>query len=338
MSYHLKLQEFEGPLDLLLHLIKKEEADLDKISLSKITDQYLDYISSLSELDLDQASEFVLLAATLLQLKARSVLPRPQAVSEEIEEEPVEWPNGPGSEAELAKRLKVYRQFKQIAEHLQSREETWSRVYTRSAINEALAEGFSASIPTGTISLGTLCNAFQKILDNLETPEPYLELTRDQVTIMEQMQYILERLGAAGAGAGAGAGIDVGADTGVGVGVGIGVDVGSGIGVGSGAGTGVGACVGVGVDAGTGKGVGIGTTAGTGAGRPVTFNSLFSQMSTRGEIVITFLALLELIRCQQVRVIQERTLGPILVERVAGSLGEGFSESLGADFNGADYE
>jgi segregation and condensation protein A len=284
VSYHLKLQEFEGPLDLLLHLIKKEEAELDKISLSKITDQYLDYISSLSELDLDQASEFVLLAATLLQLKARSVLPRPAAVSEDFEEEPAEWLNGPRSEADLAERLKVYRQFKQIAEHLQDREETWSRVYTRSAINEALAEGFSASIPAGSISLGILCNAFQKILDNLETLEPYLELAQDQVTIMEQMQYILERVGTAGTGVGAGAG--------------------------------------------------GGADAVFGGGKPVTFNSLFSHMSTRGEIVVTFLALLELIRCQQVRVIQERALGPILVERATGSLGAGFS----ADFNGSDYE
>ena len=258
MSYHLKLQEFEGPLDLLLHLIKKEEAELDKISLSKITDQYLDYISGLAELDLDQASEFVLLAATLLQLKARSVLPRPAAVSEDFDEEPVEWPAGPGTEADLAERLNVYHQFKQLAERLQEREETWSKVYTRSAINEALAEGFSASIPAGSISLTTLCNAFQKILDNLETPEPYLELASDQVTIIEQMEYILERVGTAG------------------------------------------------------------------AGKPVTFNALFSQMSTRGEIVVTFLALLELIRCQQVRVMQEKALGPILVERAAaGSLGAG---------------
>lgn len=245
MSYYLKLNDFEGPLDLLLHLMQKDEAELDKISISKITDQYLEYIVGLPELDLDQASEFVLLAATLLELKARSVLPRPVS-KDDPNAEPLEWQTEIAAEEDLADRLAVYRSFKELAENLREREETWSKVYTRSAMNEALAEGFSASIPVGSISLSTLCNALKKMLDNLETPEPFLELPRDQITVAEQMQYILERV----------------AET----------------------------------------------------EEQLSFIDLFSQLSTRAEIVVSFLALLELIRCQQVRVVQHQALGPILVE------------------------
>ena len=90
MSYEVKLSRFEGPLDLLLHLIEQAEVDIKDIFISEITSQYLEYMSQIDELDMDTASEFLTMAATLVYIKSRSLLPRPPKENTEEEEDPAE--------------------------------------------------------------------------------------------------------------------------------------------------------------------------------------------------------------------------------------------------------
>ena len=100
MRYEVKINEFSGPLDLLLHLIKKSNIDIYDISLEEITNQYLDYINSMKELNLDIASEYLVMASELLEYKSRSLLPKKENVSDEYEEDP---------KNELIKRLVDYK-------------------------------------------------------------------------------------------------------------------------------------------------------------------------------------------------------------------------------------
>ncbi|MBQ3132506.1 MAG: segregation/condensation protein A, partial [Clostridia bacterium] len=90
MSYEVKLSRFEGPLDLLLHLIEQAEVDIKDIFISEITSQYLEYMNQIEELDMDTASEFLTMAATLVYIKSRSLLPRPPKETTEEEEDPAE--------------------------------------------------------------------------------------------------------------------------------------------------------------------------------------------------------------------------------------------------------
>jgi len=128
-EYKIKLPSFEGPFDLLFHLIKKAEVDIWSISIADITDQYLAYLQSMKELNLDIASEFLVMAATLLRLKSKLLLPRaPRGDDQEDEEEMFEI----NTAEELFQRLKEYRAFKEIGTYLQLREEEQQKIYLRS--------------------------------------------------------------------------------------------------------------------------------------------------------------------------------------------------------------
>ncbi len=127
-EYKIKLPAFEGPFDLLFHLIKKAEVDIWSISIADITDQYLSYLQSMKELNLDIASEFLVMAATLLRLKSKLLLPRPMHSGEEEEEELFEI----NTAEELFQRLEEYRIFKETARYLQDREEEQRKIYLRS--------------------------------------------------------------------------------------------------------------------------------------------------------------------------------------------------------------
>ena len=129
VEYRIKLPTFEGPFDLLFHLIKKAEVDIWSISIADITDQYLAYLQSMKELNLDIASEFLVMAATLLRLKSKLLLPKPAAVGEQEEEEDLFEIH---SAEELFQRLEEYRFFKEIAQHLENREEEQRKIYLRS--------------------------------------------------------------------------------------------------------------------------------------------------------------------------------------------------------------
>src|SRR5713101_7831959 len=113
MSYRVKLDIFEGPLDLLLHLVKKNEVDLSDIPVATITDQYIAYLNLLQQLDLDVAGEYLVMAATLLHLKSRLLLPGDETTDEEESEDP---------RTELARQLLEYQRFKEAAELLNRHE------------------------------------------------------------------------------------------------------------------------------------------------------------------------------------------------------------------------
>ncbi len=129
-EYRIKLPTFEGPFDLLFHLIRKAEVDIWSISIADITGQYLAYLQSMKELNLDIASEFLVMAATLLRLKSRMLLPKP--VSEAAQEGEEEDLFAIQSAEELFQRLEEYRFFKEVAQHLSRCEEDQQKIYLRS--------------------------------------------------------------------------------------------------------------------------------------------------------------------------------------------------------------
>ena len=120
ITYTFKLKDFDGPLDLLLTLIGKAQIDIRDIFVSEITDQYLDIVRNAPDLDMDEASDFLVMAATLLEIKSRAMLPRPPAVEEE--EDP---------ETELIRRLEEYKRFRETAESMKDFEEAAKHVFTK---------------------------------------------------------------------------------------------------------------------------------------------------------------------------------------------------------------
>lgn len=126
IEYRVRLEVFEGPLDLLLRLIEREEMDITQVSLARVTDQYLEHVAAMREVDPDDLAEFLVIAAKLLLIKSRVLLPQPEPLKEEEEEE-----EDVGEL--LVERLRQYRRFKQIAEMLGAREEAGLRSYARLA-------------------------------------------------------------------------------------------------------------------------------------------------------------------------------------------------------------
>ena len=126
--YHVKLPIFEGPFDLLFHLVKKEELDIWEISLSRITDQYLQYLQSMKNFNMNVAGDFLVMAASLLHLKSRMMLPRPSPFLQEIEEDALYF----GSKEDLVRCLLEYSKIKSAASILKERELQQARIFLRS--------------------------------------------------------------------------------------------------------------------------------------------------------------------------------------------------------------
>lgn len=119
MEYHVRLDLFEGPLDLLLHLVHKSKIEIADVSMTIITEQYLDYISKMREFDVEIASEFLVMASTLLLIKSRALLPDPDAL-EDV---------GEDFEQELFRRLEEYKKYKEASHRLKEREERYSNIH-----------------------------------------------------------------------------------------------------------------------------------------------------------------------------------------------------------------
>lgn len=119
MEYCVKLDLFEGPLDLLLHLVQKSKIEIADISMATITEQYLDYLDRMRDFDVEIASEFLVMASTLLLIKSRALLPGPDDLGEDNED----------PEQELRKRLEEYKKYKEISQKLREREERYSNIY-----------------------------------------------------------------------------------------------------------------------------------------------------------------------------------------------------------------
>jgi segregation and condensation protein A len=183
MSYKIKLELFEGPLDLLLYLVKKDHLNIYDIPIAKVTGQYLEYLNLMQLLDLNIAGEFLVMAATLMQIKSKMLLPAEETAVEEEQEDP---------RAELVKRLLEYEKFKQIAETLRQKESGQQEVFKRPKVEidtnlpEQKEVYFEASI-------FDLINAFSQALKDVPR-EVFYEVIKDEFTIEQKIHDILHML------------------------------------------------------------------------------------------------------------------------------------------------
>jgi segregation and condensation protein A len=181
MSYRVKLDVFEGPLDLLLHLVKKNEVELSDIPVATITDQYLAYLDLMQQLDLDVAGEYLVMAATLLHLKSRMLLPGGDVNDEEEGEDP---------RAELARQLLEYQRFKEAADLLNHRDWLDRDVFARAPLQD---ETDTETEVLYDVSLGDLLDALQEILKRA-APEVVHQVILEQVSLRERLCFVLDTL------------------------------------------------------------------------------------------------------------------------------------------------
>lgn len=180
MAYRVKLGNFEGPLDLLLFVIKKNEVDIYDIPIALLTRQYLEYIHLMQKLDLDLASDFILMAATLIRIKAQMLLPKP-----ELEEVPEDF----DPRQELIERLVEYKKYKEIAFDL-SRRESFRRLHFVRQIPEAQVGDISSDEPIyGQVSLFDLLAAFNESIKKMEN-EPIHQVLTPAVSVEDQLKFI----------------------------------------------------------------------------------------------------------------------------------------------------
>lgn len=182
-GYAIKLDIFEGPLDLLLYLIKKNEIDIYNIPIALVTEQYLEYLKIIKELNLDLAGEYLVMASTLIHIKSRLLLPPPEEPEEE-EEDP---------RAELVRQLLEHKTFKEVAENLGSRPLLERDVFTRAAIlPEEMKE------PTGEeelveASVFELIEAFHRIVSQMDKKE-LMEIDLEKLSLTDIINEIMDRL------------------------------------------------------------------------------------------------------------------------------------------------
>jgi len=235
VSTSVQLEIFEGPLDLLLHLIKKNEVSITDIPIATITEQYLATLELMQNLSLDVAGEFLVMAATLIHIKSRMLLPAGDDEGDEDE--------GVDPHDELVRRLLEYQRYKEAAAELEQRDVLTRDVFVRSPTptEEVGPRGFRE------VSVFELLGALKRIMDRLPK-ETVHEVALDKITVREKMTLLLETLRAQGS---------------------------------------------------------------------VFFESLFVEVKSRVEVVVTFLAMLELVKVRAIRIFQEEMAGPIMIEAAA---------------------
>lgn len=236
-AYPVRLDKFEGPLDLLLHLIKQHQVDIYDIPIAAITEQYLGYIDMMQELNLDVAGEFLVMAATLIHIKSRMLLPRIDPTQEDPDEDPREA---------LVRRLLEHQKYKAAAELLHERETLRSAQWTRpdGPIAEIAGE---APEPEIEVDLFSLIAAFRSVVERAKQ-RPKIYLPSEQIPIEDRIEQLMAKLS---------------------------------------------------------------ETEACG------FEDLFADVQSRPGIVVTFLAMLEMIRLKLIRVFQSGPLGPIRVYKRA---------------------
>lgn len=184
MTYQIKLDSFEGPLDLLLHLIEKEEMDIYDIQISKITDQYMEYINAMQSLKLEVTSEFVVMAATLLAIKSKMLLPiyDPIDIDFEVDEEdPREL---------LINRLIEYKKYKDLSLELREMEIARSKIFTRPQANLSQYVSQDEGNPVSGISIYHLVDAFERALKKYSYKEPLTRIEREEISVKDMMKQI----------------------------------------------------------------------------------------------------------------------------------------------------
>ncbi|MBA5875084.1 MAG: segregation/condensation protein A [Nitrospira sp. CR1.2] len=243
LPYQVKIENFEGPLDLLLHLIKKNEINIYDIPIALIAQQYLDYLSVMKELNLAVAGEFLVMAATLLHIKSRMLLP--------VDEVAVDEEDGPDPREELVRRLLEYKQFKEAASQLDYKERLWRDTFGRELGPPVELTNDKSLLDD--LSLFDLVDALQGVLSR-HPGKRLVEIIPDNLTVRTRMSAIIDALEVQDS---------------------------------------------------------------------MPFTALFEASSHRLVVIVTFLALLELIRIKVVRVFQTETFGTILVSRAFTAVAEG---------------
>ncbi|MBI1920410.1 MAG: segregation/condensation protein A [Geobacter sp.] len=180
--YNVRLDTFEGPLDLLLHLIRKSEIDIYNIPISEITRQYLEYVNIMKELNLDVAGEFLVMASTLIQIKSRMLLP--SLVAEEEGEEEDEDPR-----AELVRRLLEYQKYKEAGQELDCRELLEREIFARKFESEEL-KAFQIEEEIVEVGMFELVGAFQRLLARAPK-ETFHEVESVPLSLAERINEIL---------------------------------------------------------------------------------------------------------------------------------------------------
>ena len=236
-DYKVRLEIFEGPLDLLLYLIKKDEVDIHSVSIERITRQYLNYINTFKLLNIDLASEFIVMAANLMYLKSRTLLPRvDQPPEEDAEDDDPRW--------ELIRQLIEYKKFKDAASFLSLRElEQQGRFAHQPELAEKLTE---EPATLAEISIFDLIRAFQNVLKRFEESHDFGDIIDDRFTVSDKIELLLNHFA---------------------------------------------------------------------PGESRRFEDLFQDATTKTEVIVTFLALLELMKLNQFIVLQSELLGSIVIER-----------------------
>jgi segregation and condensation protein A len=235
-DYKVQLEIFEGPLDLLLYLIKKDEIDVYDVSLERITKQYLDYIDTFKMLNIELASEFIVMAANLMYIKSRELLPKDvQPPEEEASEDDPRW--------ELIRQLVEYKKFKEAASFLGIQEVKSDEFFVTTP---ELPDLETPVVSIGQVGIFDLIRAFQRILKRFENASDFREIVDDRFTVADKIEELLNILPVGGR---------------------------------------------------------------------LRFEELFSSASSRGEVIVTFLAMLELIKLNHLQVEQEQLLGEIVIVR-----------------------
>lgn len=185
MAYRVKLNMFEGPLDLLLFLIKKEEVDIYDIPIAEITKQFLEYVEIITLLDLETAGDFILVAATLIRIKAQMLLPKNPEEGEEEEEDPRQ---------ELVRRLLEYQQYKEVALKFGELEVRERDFFRRGFFDYDFSEAEPEFVPnTSNVTLFDLMAAFKRVLMRIPK-ETQHRVEEFPVTLEDQIDYILQEI------------------------------------------------------------------------------------------------------------------------------------------------
>jgi segregation and condensation protein A len=180
--YAVRLKDFEGPLDLLLFFIKRDELDIYNIPIAKITQEFFDYLKYMRELDLEIAGEFLVMAAELMQIKVKMLLPPEPGEEEEAD-----------PRANLVQRLIEYKRFKEVATDLTIREEERRKLYPRMAFSEDphVIDSVEDENALSDVTLFDLIASFQFAIERM--PKKFVhEVVRLNVTLEEQIEYILD--------------------------------------------------------------------------------------------------------------------------------------------------
>ncbi|HEY3297440.1 MAG TPA: segregation/condensation protein A [Armatimonadota bacterium] len=241
LAYTVKLPAFEGPLDLLLHLIREHKIDIYDIPIAEITDQYLTYLSLMESLDLNVAGEFFVMAATLLEIKSRLLLPLPPK-DEESEE-------GFDPRADLVEKLLEYEKFKNMASSLKAMEDDRNHIYWR--LSDDLKDYDAPVIPLNLQALDLLLALRQMLSEVGEGEQEVTSIERQKMSLRMKMREIWGRIKTA-----------------------------------------------------------------TAEGRKMGFRDLLATPFDKVEIVMTFLALLELLRLQKIKISQKKALADIAISAV----------------------